>query len=59
MAIANGAALETIALLFRSGASTQIDTPDEFGRTPIGIAVERARDEIVQLLREFQKAKPS
>jgi ankyrin repeat protein len=51
MAIANGAALGTIALLLRSGASTQIDTPDEFGRTPIGIAVERARDEIVQLLR--------
>jgi ankyrin repeat protein len=57
MAISHGAGLETIELLLRSGASTQIEIPNEFGYTPLRIALERGREEIVQLLREFLKAK--
>jgi ankyrin repeat protein len=57
MAIRNGASLETIELLLRSGASTQIETTNEFGYTPLRIALETGRDGIVRLLREFLPAK--
>lgn len=57
IAIEYGAGLETIELLLRSGASAQIETPNEFGRTPLRAALERGRGEIVQLLLKFQRAK--
>jgi ankyrin repeat protein len=57
IAIANGATPETIDLLLRSGAGTQIETPNEFGHTPLRIALEGGREEIVRLLREFQSTR--
>jgi ankyrin repeat protein len=57
MAIRSGADLKTIELLLRSGASAQIETPNEFGYTPLRVAQERGREEIVQLLQEFQRTK--
>ncbi|PYT18907.1 MAG: hypothetical protein DMG59_02455 [Acidobacteria bacterium] len=57
MAVANGAGLETVDLLLRSGAGAQIETPNEFGYTPVRVAHERGREEIVRLLREFQRTK--
>jgi len=55
--IARDASLETINLLLRSGAGAQIETSNEFGDTPLRVALERGREEIVQLLRESQRAK--
>ncbi len=52
MGIARDASLETINLLLRSGASAQIETSNEFGYTPLRVALERGREDIVQLLRE-------
>jgi ankyrin repeat protein len=54
--IARDVSLETIRPLLRSGANAQIET-NEFGYTPLRVAHERGREEIVQLLRESQKAK--
>jgi ankyrin repeat protein len=56
MAIRHGADLETIELLLRSGASALIETPNEFGHTPLHIAHEKGREETLQLLREFQRS---
>jgi len=57
MGIAHDASLEAINLLLRSGAGAQIETSNEFGYTPLRVALERGREEIVQLLRESQRAK--
>jgi ankyrin repeat protein len=54
MAIENGASLETIELLLRSGASKQIDDANEFGYTPLRLALDEGRDDIAKVLREFQ-----
>jgi hypothetical protein len=56
MAIARNASLETIRLLLRSGASAQIETSNEFGYTPLRIALERGGEEVVHLLRASQRA---
>jgi ankyrin repeat protein len=54
MAIGHGADLATIGMLLRAGANAQIETPNDHGYTPLRVALERGRDEVVQLLREFQ-----
>jgi ankyrin repeat protein len=53
MAIANGATVETVDLLLRSGARSLVETANLSGYTPMRIAVERGRDDVVKLLREF------
>jgi len=53
MAIVHDAAVETIELLLRSGAGDQIEVENEFGYTPMRVAVERRREEVVRVLREF------
>ena len=51
MAVGHGASVETIELLLRSGAAGQIGTANEFGYTPLRMAIEKGRDEIVQILK--------
>jgi ankyrin repeat protein len=53
MAIANGASLEIVDLLLRSGARSLVETANQSGYTPMRIAVERGRDDVVKLLREI------
>jgi hypothetical protein len=52
LAISNGAGLETVDLLLRSGAAGQIETANSFGYSALDIANERGRSEIVERLRE-------
>ena len=59
MAIANRAGRETIELLLQFGAGNQIETPNQFGYTPMQVARECDRPEIIQLLTEHQRADPA
>jgi ankyrin repeat protein len=58
MAIGHGADLATVSLLLRAGASSQIETPNDHGYSPLRVALERGRQEIIQILREFQPRRP-
>jgi ankyrin repeat protein len=48
-----GAIVETVRLLLRAGASAQIDTENDHGRTPRKLATDRGHQAIVALFREF------
>ncbi len=54
MAIGHGADLPTIELLLHAGASAQVETPNDSGYTPIRVASERGREDVVELLRKVQ-----
>jgi ankyrin repeat protein len=55
MAVWYGAESRTIELLLRSGASPQIEAANNHGYTPLAMAQEKGREEIVRLLREWSK----
>jgi ankyrin repeat protein len=48
-----GAHVETVRLLLRAGASADIDTENDHGRTPRKLAADRGHQAIVALFREF------
>jgi ankyrin repeat protein len=46
--------LETAEFLLQSGAASQINSKNKFGQTPLDIAVEQEREDLVELLRKAQ-----
>ena len=55
VAIGFGAAIETIQLLLKRGAVSQIDVSNDFGYTPTRIAEARGRTDVLELL---ERARP-
>jgi ankyrin repeat protein len=52
MAVGHGASLDTIRLLLQSGAAVHVNVENDFGYTPLRVAVERGREDAAALLRE-------
>jgi ankyrin repeat protein len=55
MAVWYGAELKTIEVLLRNGGGAVIEAKNEFGYTPLSIAMEKGREDVVERLREFKR----
>jgi ankyrin repeat protein len=55
MAVWFGADIRTIELLLRSGAGALIEAKNNYGMTPLGIAKEKGREDVVRLFEQFRK----
>jgi ankyrin repeat protein len=53
MAAGCGASVETVRSLLRAGAAPHIDVTNNYGFTPLSLATDHGRDDLVALLRAF------